>query len=326
MGLYWGLRRLARAMPEVHEHDFGGSIGRAGLTMLVSVVIPSRDRRDLVARAVESVLDQGDDIEVIVVDDGSDPALVPEGPLSDSRVRIVRIDESQGPARARNMGLRESTGDFIAFLDDDDIWLPGKIQRCVEAAAVFPEAKVIAHRTAFETPRDALASGSVDLVTDPLERFGTTQTPHVNGVMVEARLARKVGFDETFDAAQDVDFMLELARRSSFVIIDEVLAVHGSEDAPSLVSLEKRIAARERLRRKHRDILYSNPRSRSFYHMRLAHLSRRGNDRVQASLGFLTALRYYPLNAYAWRGLCATALPMRVVRGLSLEIRARERV
>lgn len=304
--------------------NFGGSVGIAGLTILVSVVIPSRDRPDLVARAVASVLDQGDSIEVIVVDDGSDPVLLAKGSLGDSRVQIVRNDESQGPTRARNIGIRASTGDFVAFLDDDDIWLPGKVHRCLGAAAEFPKAKVIVHRVAFEIPRGATDTGSMDLVNDPLRRFGTTQTPHVDGVMVQALLAREVGFDETFDAAADIDFMLQLARRSPFVIIDDVLAVHGHESAPSFVSLDKRIAARKRLREKHQDVLYADSRSRSFYHMRLAHLYRRGNERVRASREFSTALRYSPTSGYAWRGLAATALPARAVHALSLARRARE--
>ena len=294
------------------------------MTVLVSVVIPSRDRRDLVARAVQSVLHRGDTIEVIVVDDGSDPALVPEGPLSDSRVQIMRNTEARGPSRARNVGLRASTGDFVAFLDDDDIWLPGKVRRCLDAAAEFPEAKVIVHRTAYAMVRGAKASGEVHIVKDPLQRFGTMQTPHLDGVMVETDLARRVGFDESLEAAQDVDFVLELARRSPFVIVDAVLAVHGVEVAPSFVGLEKRIVARERLREKHADVLYADPRSRSFYHVRLAHLHRRANHRMKAARGFLEALRCDPSNGLAWRGLAATALPDRVVRALSLELRVQE--
>jgi len=294
------------------------------MTVLVSVVIPSRDRPELVAWAVQSVLDQDVPVEVIVIDDGSDPALVAEGPLGDSRVQIVRNEVSQGPTKARNIGLRASTGEYVAFLDDDDVWLRGKLSVCLEAAVAFPEAKVVVHRTAFGIPPSATDSPQVDLVDYPLRRYGTTQTPHVDGVMVDGQLAREVEFDEAFDAAQDVDFMLELARRSPFAIIDSVLAVHGTQDSPSLVSLDRRVVARERLRDKHRDVLYSTPPSRSFYHVRLGHLYRRRNERAKASREFLTALRHNPLNRLAWSGLAATALPARTVRSLSLDRRAKE--
>ena len=298
--------------------------GGTGITTLVSVVIPSRDRPDLVAEAVQSVLDQDRPVEVIVIDDGSDPALVAEGPLSDPRVQIIRNKVPLGPTKARNIGLRASTGDYLAFLDDDDVWLPGKLEQCLDAAAAFPEAKVVVHRTAFEIPPSATVSSRVDLVNYPTQRYGTAQTPHVDGVMVDGQLARQVEFDETFDAAQDVDFMLELARRSPFAIIDATLAVHGSQDTPTLVGIERRIAAREQLRDKHGDILYSSSLSRSFYHVRLGHLYRRRNERAKASRGFITALRYNPLNKLAWSGLAATALSPRIVRSLSLHRRATE--
>ena len=290
----------------------------------VSVVIPSRDRPDLVARAVQSVLDQGRLVDVIVVDDGSDPAITPEGPLSDARVRIIRNDVSLGPTKARNIGLRASTGDFVAFLDDDDFWLAQKLDHCLEAARSLPEARVVVHRTAFEMPTRPTVAPTVELVRHPLEMYATIQTPHVDGVMVEGGLARSVEFDESFDAAQDGDFVLELARRTSFAMIDAVFAIHGTQDSPSLVGLDRRIAARGQLREKHRDILYSTSTSRSFYHVRLGHLYRRQNEKAKASRGFLTALRHNPFNRLAWSGLAATALPPRTVRSLSLDRRAKE--
>lgn len=287
------------------------------VTPRVSVIIPSRDRPSLVRHAVKSVLDQNDPLEIIIIDDGSEPALSADGLLGDPRVTIIRNDVPQGPTQARNIGLRASSGSFVAFLDDDDVWLPGKLRRSLGSAPMFPEARVIVHRTAFVMPTSADASPSIELVYEPLRLLGITQTPHLDGVIVDGDLARDVEFDEDFDAAQDVDFVIELARRSPFVMIDAVLAVHGTYDAPSFVNLDRRIAARKRLRDKHSDVMYCSHRSRSFYHVRLAHLYRRQNKRGEAWRGFARALRHDPLNGLAWRGMAATVMPSQTVHWMS---------
>jgi glycosyltransferase involved in cell wall biosynthesis len=102
----------------------------------VSTVIPSRNRPDLVGRAVRSALDQTHrSVEVIVVIDGPDEATEQElARIGDPRLRVVSLAESVGAQEARNVGVRESSGPWVAFLDDDDEWLPEKLERQLEAA------------------------------------------------------------------------------------------------------------------------------------------------------------------------------------------------
>jgi glycosyltransferase involved in cell wall biosynthesis len=103
---------------------------------LVSVVIPTRNRPALVRRAVESALCQTySHLEVIVIIDGPDHSTVEAlSVLNDRRLRVIELAESVGGSEARNTGVRETTGGWIAFLDDDDEWLPEKIKRQTEAA------------------------------------------------------------------------------------------------------------------------------------------------------------------------------------------------
>ena len=98
---------------------------------LVSVIIPTHDRPESVGRAVRSVLDQTHEaLQVVVVDDASPEPLVLSADLAgDPRVRVYRLDEQSGPGQARNEGVRASTGSLLAFLDDDDVWRPTKIER-----------------------------------------------------------------------------------------------------------------------------------------------------------------------------------------------------
>ncbi|BCH28538.1 hypothetical protein MesoLjLc_04680 [Mesorhizobium sp. L-8-10] len=99
----------------------------------VSVVIPVFNRQEKTARAVASVLAQDvAELEVVVVDDGSEtPFTLAE---VDDRVRIIRHPENRGAAAARNTAIREAAGEWLAFLDSDDVWLPGKLARQLDFA------------------------------------------------------------------------------------------------------------------------------------------------------------------------------------------------
>jgi glycosyltransferase involved in cell wall biosynthesis len=97
----------------------------------LSIVIPTRNRQQLVRRAIESALAQSlSDLEVIVVDDGSDPPLVLD---QGKRLRLVPLPARSGPGAARNAGLAVARGKWITFLDDDDRLLPHMAEASLEA-------------------------------------------------------------------------------------------------------------------------------------------------------------------------------------------------
>ncbi len=107
----------------------------------VSVVIPTYNRSHLIGDAIRSACDQGRSVaEVIVVDDASTDATVAVvDAIDDPRLRLIHRAERGGPAAARNDGITASTGEFIAFLDSDDVWLPGKIDLQLACFARHPE-------------------------------------------------------------------------------------------------------------------------------------------------------------------------------------------
>jgi glycosyltransferase involved in cell wall biosynthesis len=104
---------------------------------LVSVVIPMRARPALVQRAICSVLNQTyASLEVIVVVDGDDPATIMALQLlPDTRLRVIALESPIGGAEARNIGARNALGQWIALLDDDDEWLPNKIEAQMSSAS-----------------------------------------------------------------------------------------------------------------------------------------------------------------------------------------------
>lgn len=105
-------------------------------TSFVSVIIPTRNRPQLVRQAVQSVLAQSfQALEVIVVIDGPDLATENElARVTDPRLRVIPLPTNLGPAGVRNAGVAQAQGSWIAFLDDDDQWLPQKLARQLAVA------------------------------------------------------------------------------------------------------------------------------------------------------------------------------------------------
>ena len=113
---------------------------------LVSVIIPTRNRPQLVHRAIASVLAQTfQDFEIVVVVDGEDPATVVSlSSIGDARLRWFVCEESVGGAEARNVGVRMATSPWVALLDDDDEWLPSKLEdQLAEAKTARPNCLIV---------------------------------------------------------------------------------------------------------------------------------------------------------------------------------------
>ena len=112
----------------------------------VSVVVPTRDRPELLRRAVQSILDQRypGEVECVVVFDQSEPAEVAVTAGERRRVRTVRNDRTPGLAGARNAGVLAASGTLVAFCDDDDDWLPDKLRLQAEALRAHPGAPLVA--------------------------------------------------------------------------------------------------------------------------------------------------------------------------------------
>jgi glycosyltransferase involved in cell wall biosynthesis len=122
---------------------------------LVSVVIPTRDRPELVRRAVASVLAQtyAGDIECIVVADQAEaPRELPEPARPGRAVAVIDNGRTPGLAGARNTGILASRAPLLAFLDDDDEWLPEKLERQAAVLAREPEAGLVGCAIEIELP------------------------------------------------------------------------------------------------------------------------------------------------------------------------------
>lgn len=221
--------------------------------MLVSVVIPTRGRPQLVARAVESALRQTyASLEVIVVVDGADPETARElQVICDARLRVIALEENAGGSEARNVGVRAARGEWIAFLDDDDQWAPEKLEKQIAAAtgaqADYP---IISSRLCTEgsdgnriLPRRIYATG--ENVAEYLfcrDGFsygdGMLQT---STLLTKRKLLLEIPFQKGLKQHQDWDWLLRAALRPDvqIVMVPEVLTrmrVAGEGDSVSHVA------------------------------------------------------------------------------------------
>jgi glycosyltransferase involved in cell wall biosynthesis len=184
---------------------------------LVSVVVPTKDRAALLGATLRSICGQETAcLEVIVVDDGSvDPDAVRSvvAPLHDRRVRVLRQPVSGGVSAARNRGLEEATGDWVAFCDDDDLWASTKIMR--QLRALQRTGRSWAYVGAVDIDRSGrVVKGS----PPPLPDSVVADLPKVNvipggcsGVLAQRTLLTKVGgFDPGLSACADWDLWLKL--------------------------------------------------------------------------------------------------------------------
>ena len=192
----------------------------------VSVIMPAFNPGRLIDAAIESVVTQTfADWELIVVDDGSNADL--SGVLKiDRRVRYIR-QQNAGPASARNAGITESTGSLIAFLDADDLWMPGKLQVQVEQLAEYPDAAFC--HTQFVIISEEGHSMKTGWSRPVESYFELLQSNCVltSTVMVRRSCLDEVGlFDTEFRAAEDIDLFLRISRQFPSVFIEQVLTSH----------------------------------------------------------------------------------------------------
>ena len=195
-----------------------------------TVVIPLYNRADIICQTLKSVLAQSfADFEVIVVDDGSadSPAEVIAS-LGDDRIRYIRQQNAGGGA-ARNLGISEARGRYIAFLDSDDTFEPHKLQRFVNEASSSD--KEVLYSLMYVDRGVGKFWVRPDRGIRPGEDVGeylfvANQLIQTSTIVLPTALARTTMFDGTLRKGQDLDFCLRLQKDgATFRMIDEPLTV-----------------------------------------------------------------------------------------------------
>ena len=197
----------------------------------VSVVVPAYNAARHVGRAVDSVLNQTLlDLEVLVVDDGSSDETVSVLQAYGARIRVLQ-QVNAGPAAARNLGLREARGTYVAFLDADDFWAPGKLAAQVDLLEADAElgfcstaTRVVDAEGRTVTQWPCLQAGA--RLPDALFVNGAAISGSTSGVMARRTLLEACGgFDAALRGFEDPDLWIRLSATARYACIAEPLTV-----------------------------------------------------------------------------------------------------
>lgn len=195
----------------------------------VSVIIPTYNRKDFLCRALGSVFDQKyRDFEIIVIDDGSTDGTSELGILNDKRVRFYGFNENCGVSKARNTGVDLSAGEWIAFLDSDDVWMSQKLFEQVKWAQTNPDINILQTQEIWirdgkrvNPPKTHLKQGG-DIFRISLDRCMITPS----SVMIKRDFFLKIGgFNESIPACEDYDLWLRISRSNPVGLVDKNLLI-----------------------------------------------------------------------------------------------------
>jgi len=187
-------------------------------TPRVSVIVPTYNGAATLLDAIESIRMQDVPLEIIVVDDGStdDTPRILEA-LDD--VVAIRQDNG-GPAAARNNGIVFARAPLIAFLDDDDVWLPGRLEHHLQLANEHPDAAVILGYTAFESLDPASATWTP--VAEPRLLY------HLGASLCRRETFDGIGMlDPALHSSEDVDWFLRVRDAGLEIFVStEIAQIH----------------------------------------------------------------------------------------------------
>lgn len=210
---------------------------------LVSVLIPTYNRPEMLRLTLDSVLNQTfSDFEVIVVDDGT-PSGENEGICKAfQKVQYFKIANSGGPSKPRNYGIQKANGKYVAFLDDDDLWLPQKLEKQVEVLENHPEFGLV-HTPCFVI--DATGNQTVEIIGKhknsdlkhgdvSLKMIGRF-TLMTSSVLIRKDIFNEVGYfnADMPQAGEDTHFWTRCSFYTKFYYFEEPLVYYRKHEGAS---------------------------------------------------------------------------------------------
>ncbi len=286
----------------------------------VSVIIPTFNRQNIIVETVQSVLSQTErDLEVIVVDDGStDNTRAVIEKLTDSRVSYF-YKTNAGPASARNFGLSKASGQYVAFLDHDDLWpenylevMLSHLENNAEFGAayspitlVLPDGK---KAKSYKRPK-----GKSGWITRDLFKTGFVWT---SAALIRKLALENAWFDESLKQSyEDGDFFLRLSTRTQFLFVGNVEAIkteHASNLSAQVGVQPTRILVLERFYfyLGGDKIIPAKIARRKISHAcrKVAEARRRNSNRTAAITLYKCAIKYWPVDLRLYLGLGLTLL------------------
>lgn len=273
---------------------------------MVSVVIPTHNRVDLLPRAIESVLNQTyKDIELIVVSDGSTDGTddFMDNFASDSRIKYINYKPAKGGNYARNSGIDAALGNYIAFLDDDDEWLPTKVEKQValmeadvKIGLVYTGINCIYVNEKITYPFIPKLRGDLSKEILFQNCVGSTSS-----VMLRRSLCRACRFDENLQARQDFDLWIKVLQGCEADVVSQPMVNYYNYRNQTQVSSStaKYIHATEYINKKYAELFAKlTPQEFKLKQfndiMLLGNKAMRNNSPAEARKFYIQAMRIKP--------------------------------
>ncbi len=266
-------------------------------TPLVSVIIPTFNREIYLLKAIESVANQSyKNIEIIVVDDGS-THIYAESICEKFNNCTYFYKKNGGLSSARNYGISQAKGEFIAFLDDDDLWLPTKIELQVDVLINNPYYDLVHSKVAIIDEDGNLTGEFSGASNDKVHKrsghvfwnaLGTwvvkSPTPLIRKEVFKPDLI----FDESIKVGEDIDFYQRLFYRHKVIYVDEPLAYYREYYNPERLSLqkEKYIGIEKKMYQNFKNMGIKNPFYMYFIALKLAKSNIRTHNNVYSNRQF----------------------------------------
>ena len=250
-------------------------------SILVSAIVTTYKRESvLVCRAVESILNQTyGNIEIIVVDDNKEEDKIKQNLKIEmlkygEKVHYVEHEKNMGACAARNSGLKVAKGEFVAFLDDDDEWLPQKIEKQLKkfndekVALVYCNYTFVHDKTGTKQhTKKPCYEGNIYDSLILTNYIGSTSFPLIRKKSIDAI----GGFDLLMKSAQDYDVWLRLSKQFEVKFVDESLGLyHIHEEERISTNKQNKIDGVERLNQKNMEYLNNNKKAWRIRHVSLA--------------------------------------------------------
>jgi len=224
----------------------------------ITVVLPTYNRADLIIRSIASVQAQTYPVsEIIVVDDGSTDltqSVVKRLATRASNIKYLKHERNLGGQAARNTGIRSARGEWIAFLDSDDEFMPDKLEKqlvlSVDKNYSVVHCECYCQRSQSAEPK---LFGTPPFSGNIYKKLLCRPAPTFPGLLVKKECLQKIGFlDETIKSYQEWDTSIRLARHFDFGFINEPLFIYHWHDTDSISKdLKKEAEGYEQIVRKH---------------------------------------------------------------------------
>ena len=219
----------------------------------ISVIVPTYNRADFVGETIESILNQTyKNFELIIVDDGStDNTEEVIRKFKDSRIKYIKTDNWGGPARPRNTGIKKAKGEYIAFCDDDDMWLPEKLEKQIKVFQVSNETAML--YTRFRTVEGEIISNRIFPENGKYNSGNMFKSIYLrnliacSSVMVKRSVLDQVGLfnaDPNLIAIEDADLWLRIALKYNIKCTDDlpllIYRIHSQSISQGFIQRTKR--------------------------------------------------------------------------------------